>query len=105
MVLGGSVLLVVAAIATPFRWPATVSPELRLVCSRRAAGLVVAWERRRGDPRRIAAGALLFLGLRRLAVDRFRRDVGGLALSDIANEPLPLMAAVPARSLTLPTSS
>ena len=30
------------------------------------------------------------------------RQLGGLALSDIANEPLPLMAAVPARSTNYP---
>jgi hypothetical protein len=108
MVLGGSILLVLAAVATLFQvaGPA-VSPELRLVLFGVAlAGLAVAYRRSGGAEslRRIAAEPRCFFSAfaASLLDPSSWRDFAGLALSDIANEPLPLMAAVPARSLDTP---
>jgi Sulfatase len=108
VVLGGSVLLVLAAIATLFQVAGpSVSPALRLVLFGVAlAGLVVAYRRSGGAEslRRIAAEPRCFFSafVASLLDPLSWRDFGGLALSDIASEPLPLMAAVPARSLDTP---
>jgi hypothetical protein len=107
-VLAGSVILVLAALATLFHVAGPpVSLALRLVLfSVALAGLVVVYKRGGGAGAllRIAAQPRCFYSafVASLLDPSSWRGFGGLALSDIANEPLPLLPAVPARSLDYP---
>ncbi len=107
-VVAGSIALILAAIATLFCVAGPpVSLGLRVVLlSIALASLAVAY--------RISGGAGSFQPIaaqRRCFFSAFMvslldplswRQFGGLALSDIAKDPLPLMAAVPARSFDYP---
>jgi hypothetical protein len=54
----------------------------------------------------IATSHAVLFDLHRLSTNPLSwRQFGGLSLSDIANDPLPLMPAVPARTLDYPTLS
>jgi hypothetical protein len=107
-VLAASVALVLGALATLFHAAGPpISLELRLVLlSVALAGLAVAYRRGGGAGalQRIAAQPRCFFSAFIASLlDPFSwRGFGGLALSDIANDPLPLLAAVPARSLHYP---
>ena len=107
-VLAGSIALILAAVATLLYVPGPpVSPELQVPLFGIASiGLVAAY--------RASGGAVSFqriAALRRCFFSTFIasllnplswRQFGGLTLSDIAKDPLPLMAAVPARTLDYP---
>lgn len=107
-VLAGSVALMLAAVATVLymRGP-PVSLELQvLIFSIACIGLVAAY-RTSGGPvtfQRNAALSRCFLSsfIASLLNPLSWRQFGGLTLSDIAKDPLPLMAAVPARSSDCP---
>ena len=107
-VLAGGIALILAAIAALLYVPGPpVSPELQvlllgiasinLVAAYRASGGAVAFQR-------IAAQRRCFFStfIASLLDPLSWRQFGGLALSDIANDRLPLMAAVPARTLDYP---
>jgi Sulfatase len=107
-VLAGSIALILGAAATLIYWAGPpVSLALRVVLFGVAlAGLAVAY-RSSGGARalqRIAAQPRCFFSgfIASLLDPRSWRQFGGLALSDIANDPLPLMAAVPGRGLDYP---
>ena len=107
-VLAGGIALIAAAVAVLLYVPGQpVSPELQvLLLGIASINLVAAY--------RAGGGAVSFQGmeaLRRCFFSTFVASVldplswrrfGGLALSDIANDRLPLMAAVPARTLDYP---
>ena len=107
-VLAGSTMLSVAAIVTLFYVAAPpVSPELRLVFFIVAlAGLAAAYRLSGGAAslQRIAAQPRCFYSafIASLLEPNSWRQFGGLNLSDIATEPLPLIAAVPARTSDTP---
>lgn len=107
-VLAGCILLVFASTATLFYATGSpISPELQVLlfslaligfatASRMDEG-AVSFQRTMAQPRCFYSTFMASL------IDRFAwRQFSGLALSDIANEPLPLMAAVPARSTDYP---
>jgi len=107
-VFAGCIALTLAAVATLLyvRGP-PVSLELQLLFFGMACIGVVAAYKASGGPGPFQRNA----ALRRCFLSSFVasllnrsswRQFGGLALSDIAREPLPLMAAVPARSLDYP---
>lgn len=107
-VIAGAIALVLAALATLLYAAGPPLPlEIRIglfgLCS---MGLFAAYSSGGGAAslRRIAAEPRCFFSafMASLLDPRSWRDVGGLALSDIAEEPLPLLPAVPARSLDCP---
>ena len=106
-VVGGGLALILAAIAALYMpgWP--VTPEFQIVLLATAlAGLVAAYKASGGaiSYQRIAAERRCFYStfIASLLDPRSWRRFGGLSLSDIANDPLPLMPAVPARALDYP---
>jgi Sulfatase len=107
-VLAAGVALVAAATATLVCVAGPpVALELRIVLFGVAlAGLAVACRISGGADslQRIAAQRRCFFSafIASLLDPRSWRGFGGLALSDIANDPLPLLAAVPARSVDCP---
>jgi Sulfatase len=107
-VLGGSAMLILAATATlMYLAGPPVALELRVVLFGVAlAGLAVAYRRSGGAAalQRIAAHPRCFFsGFVASLLDPLSwQQFGGLALSDIASDPLPLLAAVPARSQNYP---
>ena len=107
-VLAGSIALMLAAVATLLyaRGP-PVSLELQFLFFSIACISLVAAYRASGGPftfQRNAALRRCFLSsfIASLLNPLSWRQFGGLTLSDIANDPLPLMAAVPARSPDYP---
>jgi hypothetical protein len=107
-VLAGGIALILAAVATLLYVPGTpIAGELQLVLFGAASiGLVAAYRASGGAEsfQRIAALRRCFFSSFMASVldPRSWRQFGGLALDDIAEEPLPLMAAVPAHSLDTP---
>jgi len=107
-VLAGGVALILAAAAT-LRYVAgpPVSPELQIVLfSVFSIGLFAAYRTGGGTMsfQRIAAQRRCFFSafIASLLNPRSWRQFGGLALSDIAEHPLPLLPALPARRLDCP---
>jgi len=107
-VIAGGVALILAAVATLLQVAGPpVSPRLQIglfgIC---AIGLYTAYRAGGGTPsfQRIAAEPRCFFSafVASLLDPQSWRQFGGLALSDIAEEPLPLLPAVPARSLDTP---
>jgi hypothetical protein len=107
-VVGGSAMLIVAAIAALLYLAGPpVSLELRIVLFVVAlAGLIAAYRSSGGAAslRRIAAEPRCFFSafIASLLDLHSLGQFGGLALSDIATDPLPLLAAVPARTSHYP---
>lgn len=107
-VLAGSTMLAGAAVAALFYLAGRPIPlEMRAVLPVVAlGGLVVAYRISGGAAalQRIAAEPRCFFSafIASLVDPRSWRQLGGLALSDIAADPLPLMAAVPARTSNYP---
>ncbi len=106
-VVGGGIVLILAAIAALYvpGWP--VTPEFQIILLGTAvAGLVAAYKAGGGavSHQRIAAERRCFYStfIASLLDPLSWRQFGGLSLSDIANDPLPLMPAVPARALDYP---
>ena len=106
-VVGGGIALILAAIAALYMpgWP--VSSEFQIMLLGTAlAGLVAAYKAGGGaiSYQRIATERRCFYStfIASLLNPLSWRQFGGLSLSDIANDPLPLMPAVPARSLDYP---
>lgn len=106
-VVGGGIALILAAIAALYMpgWP--VSSEFQILLLGIAlAGLVAAHKASGGATfyRQIAAERRCFYStfMASLLDPLSWRQFGGLSLSDIANDPLPLMPAVPARTLNYP---
>ena len=106
-VLTGGLALILAAIAALHMpgWP--VSLEIQIILFGFAlAGLVAAYKASGGaaSHHQIAAERRCFYStfVASLLDPLSWRQFGGLALSDIADEPLPLMPAIPARSLDYP---
>ncbi|THD70848.1 MAG: hypothetical protein E7813_07020, partial [Bradyrhizobium sp.] len=107
-VVGGGIVLMLAAIAVLYvpGWPAT-TPEFQIILFGTAlAGLVIAYKAGGGTTshQRIATERRCFYStfIASLLDPLSWRRFGGLSLSDIANDPLPLMPAVPARALDCP---
>jgi hypothetical protein len=105
--LAGGIVLVLAAIAALYLPGPPVSPELQillfgialvsLIAAYRASGGAVTLQRIAAQPRCFFSAFIASL------LDPLSwRQFGGLALSDIASDPLPLMAAVPARTFDYP---
>jgi Sulfatase len=107
-VLAGGVALVLAAAATlHYVAGPPVAPELQIVLfGIFSIGLFAAYRTGGGTMsfQRIAAQRRCFYSafIASLLSPRSWRQFGGLALSDIAEDPLPLLPAVPARSLDTP---
>jgi hypothetical protein len=107
-VVGGGIVLLLAAIAALFYMPGwPVSSEFQIILLEIAlAGLVAAYKASGGaiSHQRIAAERRCFYStfIASLLNPLSWRQFGGLSLSDIANDPLPLMPAVPARTLDYP---
>ena len=106
-VLAGGIALIVAAVATLYVPGQPVPLELRILCFGIALiGLIAAYKASGGAAafRRIAAQRRCFFStfIASLLDPLSWRRPGGLVLSDIASDPLPLMAAVPARSFDYP---
>jgi hypothetical protein len=106
-VVGGGIVLVLAAIAALYvpAWP--VTPEFQIILLGTAlAGLVAEYKAGGGaiSYQRIAAERRCFYStfIASLLDPLSWRQFGDLSLSDIANDPLPLMPAVPARALDYP---
>ncbi len=106
-VVSGGIALILAAIAALYLpgWP--VTPEFRIILLETSlAGLVLAYKAAGGaiSYQRIAAERRCFYSsfLASLLDPLSWRRFGGLSLSDIANDPLPLMPAVPARARDYP---
>jgi hypothetical protein len=102
-VLVGSIGLILAAVAALYVRGPPVSLELQILLFSIALFSLVAAYRTSGGAvpyQRIAAQRRCFFSTFMASLlDRLSwRQFGGLALSDIANDPLPLMPAVPARS-------
>jgi hypothetical protein len=107
VIAGGIALILAAGAVLLCAGGPPVSLELRIVCFGIAGiGLVAAYRASGG-----AASFQRMLALRRCFFSTFMasllnplswRQFGGLTLSDMAKDPLPLMAAVPARSLDYP---
>ena len=106
-VLAGGIALILAAVAALYVPGPPVSLELQvLFFSIAFIGLAAAY-RASGGPvpfQRIAAQRRCFFStfIASLLDPLSWRQFGGLALSDIAKDPLPLMAALPARTLDYP---
>jgi len=107
-VIAGSIVLVLAAVAAVLTMTGPpVSMELRIgLFSVALVGLVVAYRTGggAGSFQRIAAHRRCFFSafIASLLDPHSWRAFGGLILSDIAEDPLPLMPAVPARTLDYP---
>ena len=107
-VIAGSIALILAAVATLlYAAGPPVSLELQIVLfGIFSIGLFAAYRSGGGTApfQRIAAEPRCFFSafVASLLDPRSWRQFGGLALSDIAEEPLPLLPAVPARSLDYP---
>ncbi len=106
-VLAGGIALILAAIATFYLPGPPISLEFRIFLFGTAlVGLVAAYKANRGavSYQQIADGQRCFFStfIASLLDPLSWRQFGGLALSDIANDPLPLMPAVPARILDYP---
>ena len=107
-VLAGGVALVLAVVAALLCVPGPpVAPEIRILLFSLASIGLAAASRTSGGAvsfQRIAALPRGFLStfMASLLDPRSWRQFGGLALSDIAKDPLPLMAAIPARTLDYP---
>ena len=106
-VAGGGIALILAAIAALYMpgWP--VSSEFHIVLLGTALACLVAAYKASGGAiscQRIAAEPRCFYStfIASLLNPLSWRQFGGLSLSDIANDPLPLMPAVPARTLDYP---
>jgi Sulfatase len=106
-VVGGGLVLVLTAIAALYMsgWP--VTPEFRIILLGIAlAGLLAAYKAGGGATcyQRIGAERRCFYStfIASLLDPHSWRQFGGLSLSDIANDPLPLMPAVPARAVDYP---
>lgn len=106
-VAGGGIALILAAIAALHMpgWP--VSSEFHIILLGTALACLVAAYRASGGAiscPRIAAEPRCFYStfIASLLNPLSWRQFGGLSLSDIANDPLPLMPAVPARTLDYP---
>jgi Sulfatase len=106
-VVGGGIVLILTAIAALYMpgWP--ISLEVQIILLGTAlAGLVAAYKAGGGaiSYQRIAAERRCFYStfIASLLNPLSWRQFGGLSLSDIANDPLPLMPAVPARALDYP---
>jgi hypothetical protein len=106
--LAGVIALIVAAVVTLlYAAGPPVSPEFQIVLFGLCAiGLFAAYRTSGGTGcfQRIAAEPRCFFSafMASLLDPRSWRQFGGLALSDIAEEPLPLLPAVPARTLDYP---
>jgi Sulfatase len=104
----GAIILILAAVATLLYVAGPpVSPELQLILFGAASiGLFAAYRTSGGTVsfRRTAAQRRCFFStfIASLLDPLSWRQFGGLALSDIAEDPLPLMPAEPARSLDTP---
>ena len=107
-VIAGGIALIIAAVATVlYASGSPISLELRVLLLITAfIGLVAAYRASGGSAsfQRIAAQRrCVFSTFIASVMDPHSwRQSGGLALSDIANDPLPLMAALPARTLDYP---
>ena len=106
-VVAGGITLILAAVATLYLPGPAVAPADRfLVFGIALIGLVVAYRSSGGALalQRIAAQRRCFLSsfVASLLDPLSWRPFGGLALSDIARDPLPLTAAIPARSTDYP---
>jgi Sulfatase len=107
-VLAGGIALLLGAAATLIYWAGPpVSLAFRVALFGIAFAGVAVGYRRSGGARalqRIAAQPRCFFStfMASLLDPMSWRQFGGLALSDIANDPLPLLAAVPGRSLDYP---
>ena len=106
-VLAGGVAVILAAVAALYVRGPPVSPELQiLLFSIALFSLVTAYRTSGGTVpyQRIATQRRCFFStfMASLLDPLSWRQFGGLALSDIANDPLPLMPAVPARTLDFP---
>ena len=106
-VVGGGIVLILAAIAALHVPGSPVTPEFRIILLGTAlAGLAAAYKASGGaiSYQRIAAERRCFYStfIASLLDPLSWRQFDGLSLSDIANDPLPLMPAVPARALDYP---
>lgn len=106
-VLAGGAALILAAVATLYVRGPPVSLELQILLFSIALFSLVAAYRTNGGTvpyQRIAAQRRCFLStfMASLLDPNSWRQFGGLALSDIANDALPLIPAIPARSLDYP---
>ena len=106
----GAIVLVLAAVATCFYVAGPpVSTELRIILfSVASIGLFAAYSGGgQASFQRIAAQRRCFFSafVASLLDPLTWRQFGGLVLSDIAEDPLPLMPAVPRAPSTIPTSS
>jgi Sulfatase len=106
-VFAGGIALILAAVAALYVPGQPVALELRVVCLGIAlTGLIAAYKSSGGAAafRRIAAQRRCFLSTftASLLDPLSWRRSGGFVLSDIASDPLPLMAAVPARRVDYP---
>jgi hypothetical protein len=106
-VAGGGIVLILTAIAVLYMpgWPVSLEFQIILLGTT-LAGLVAAYKTS-GAPvsyQRIAAERRCFYStlIASLLNPLSWRQFGGLSLSDIADDPLPLMPAVPARTLDYP---
>ena len=106
-VVGGGIVLILAAIAALYvpGWPVTTEFQIILLGTA-LVGLVAAYKAGGGtiSYQRIAAERRCFYStfIASLLDPLSWRQFGGLSLSDIANDPLPLMPAVPARAVDYP---
>ena len=106
-VLAGGAALILAAVAALYVRGPPVSLELQIILFSIALFSLVAAYRTSGGTvpyQRIAAQRRCFLStfMASLLDPNSWRQFGGLALSDIANDALPLIPAIPARSLVYP---
>ena len=107
-VLAGGIALILAAVAVLLYVSGPpISPELQVLLFSTAFSALVAAYRASGGAasfQRIAAQRRCFFStfIASLLNPLSWRPFGGLTLSDIAKDPLPLMAAIPARTLDYP---
>jgi len=106
-VAGGGIAVILAAIAVLYMPGSPVSSELQIILlGITLAGLIAALKAGGGaiSYQRIAAERRCFYStfIASLLNPLSWRQFGGLSLSDIADDPLPLMPAVPARTLVYP---
>ena len=106
-VAGGGIVLILTAIAVLYMpgWPVSLEFQIILLATA-LAGLVAAYKTGGGaiSHQQIAAERRCFYStfIASLLNPLSWRQFGGLSLSDIANDSLPLMPAVPARTLDYP---
>jgi hypothetical protein len=106
-VAGGGIAVILAAIAVLYMPGSPVSSKLQIILlGITLAGLIAALKAGGGaiSYQRIAAERRYFYStfIASLLNPLSWRQFGGLSLSDIADDPLPLMPAVPARTLVYP---